>query len=57
MMARKGVISIDGRSELAQAGDGIVRMYQDWGKPDKAEWRQKVKESALPAQDTAKTVP
>jgi len=48
MMERKGTIPADGRLELAQAGEGIVRLYRDWGKPEKAnEWRQKLRESGL----------
>lgn len=32
------------RSEIAQAGDRIVQLYQDWGKPEQAaEWRTKLK--------------
>jgi hypothetical protein len=31
---------------LWQAGEWIVRMYQDWGKPDDAaEWRTKIQRS------------
>jgi hypothetical protein len=32
-----------------QAGEWIVQLYQDWGKPDKAaEWRQKLRASQIP---------
>jgi uncharacterized protein HemY len=45
MIERKASNPADGRSEMAQAGEGIVRLYRDWGKPEKAgEWRQKLKE-------------
>jgi serine/threonine protein kinase/tetratricopeptide (TPR) repeat protein len=55
MMERKAPIPADGRFELAQAGEGIVRLYQNWGKPEKAnEWRQKLKESGLPGPNTGK---
>ncbi len=55
MMERKPPIPADGRFELAQAGEGIVRMYQDWGKPEKAnEWRQKLKGSGLSGPNTGK---
>jgi tetratricopeptide (TPR) repeat protein len=44
MMERKASIPPDGRREMAQAGEGIVRMYRDWGKGEKArEWREKLK--------------
>ena len=33
----------DSHSEIEQAGNRIVKVYQDWGKPDQArEWRAKV---------------
>jgi tetratricopeptide (TPR) repeat protein len=55
MMERRASIPADGRREMAQAGEGIVRMYRDWGKPEKAsEWRQKLKESGLPGPNAGK---
>jgi hypothetical protein len=55
MMERRATIPADGRSELAQAGEGIVRLYQDWSKPQKAdEWRQKLKESGLSGSNAGK---
>jgi serine/threonine protein kinase len=49
MMERKAAIPIDEKFELALAGEGIVKLYQDWGKPEKAnEWRHKI---AAPSYD------
>ena len=55
MMERKATIPLDGRSEMAQAGGGILRLYQDWGKPEKANaWRQKLKGSGPSGPNTVK---
>jgi tetratricopeptide (TPR) repeat protein len=55
MIERKAKIAADGRFELAQAGEGIVRMYQDWGKAENAdEWRQKLRRSGLSGPNTGK---
>ncbi len=41
MMQRQATIPVPDRADLAEAGERIVKMYQDWGKLDKAaEWRR-----------------
>jgi tetratricopeptide (TPR) repeat protein len=48
MMDRKATIPADGKSELEQAGTSIVKLYQDWGKPEKAnEWLQELRAAGL----------
>ncbi len=48
MMERRATIPADSKSELEQAGVRIVKLYQDWDKPEKAnEWQQKFKEAGL----------
>ena len=43
MVQRKATIPAASRFKLEQAGEWIVRLYQDWGKPEKAaEWTQKL---------------
>jgi eukaryotic-like serine/threonine-protein kinase len=45
---RQSTMSAGDRSFLAEAGERIVKLYQSWGKPDKAaEWRQKLQETRL----------
>jgi tetratricopeptide (TPR) repeat protein len=44
MKQRENTIPAFNRFKLQQAGESIVRLYQDWGKPDNAaEWWQKLK--------------
>ena len=44
MLAKKQVISIPDRYYLDLAGKWLVRLYKDWGKPEKVtEWRKKTK--------------
>ena len=39
-------IPFDNKTVLQQAGDRILQLYRDWGKPEKfAEWRNKVQSS------------
>jgi serine/threonine protein kinase/Tfp pilus assembly protein PilF len=46
LVQREATIPAAKRAELKQAGNWIVQLYQDWGKPDKAaEWRQKLQAS------------
>jgi tetratricopeptide (TPR) repeat protein len=48
MAERKATIPADGKFELKQAGQRIVKLYQDSGKPEKAnEWLQKLKDAGL----------
>ncbi len=48
MIQRESTISAGDRYNVAEAGDRIVKLYQSWGKPDKAaEWRQKLQETRL----------
>ena len=43
LIRRKAAIPWESRSAPEQAGERIVQLYQDWGKPEKvAEWRQKL---------------
>ncbi len=45
---RPSMIAADPGFELQQAGEQIVKLYTDWGKPEKAsEWRGKLKQVAL----------
>jgi serine/threonine protein kinase/tetratricopeptide (TPR) repeat protein len=47
MLQRRAAIPQD-RPALQEAGDRIVRLYADWGKPEKtAEWRKKLQEVGL----------
>jgi tetratricopeptide (TPR) repeat protein len=40
---RKGNIPIENQSIVAQAGERVARLYEDWGKPAKAaEWRKQM---------------
>ena len=40
---RESQLNPDTKKHLAEAGDGVVAMYQAWGKPEKAaEWRAKL---------------
>jgi tetratricopeptide (TPR) repeat protein len=53
LLQREAAIPLASRYALDQAGESIVRLYQAWGKPDKAaEWREKLqvsKATPLPA--------
>ena len=43
LKAREAKIPPPGRPRLAEAGERVVRLYEDWGKKDKAaEWRAKL---------------
>lgn len=43
LVERETTIPAVDRNVIAQAGDRIVRLYEDWGKPEKAEeWRRKL---------------
>jgi serine/threonine protein kinase len=44
MLGRLNSANAESRPEVLDAGDQIIQMYQDWGKPEKAaEWREKIK--------------
>lgn len=48
MAQRRAILPYDGKFELEQAGKRIVKLYQDWRKPEKAaEWQQKLKNAGL----------
>jgi eukaryotic-like serine/threonine-protein kinase len=43
LIERTAAIPADSRSASKETGERIVQLYQDWGKPEKAdEWRQKL---------------
>jgi eukaryotic-like serine/threonine-protein kinase len=43
MVQREAAIPFEDRPALKQAGEGIVQLYESWGKPEKAaEWREKL---------------
>jgi len=43
MIERQATIPTDSAPEVEQAGDRIVQLYDDWGKPEQAaEWRAKI---------------
>ena len=43
MKAREARISMEYKYRLTEAGEGAFRLYEDWGKPEKAdEWRARV---------------
>jgi hypothetical protein len=43
MIQRKATIPAPNRSNLTQAGEWIVQLYREWGKPEEAaEWRAKL---------------
>jgi tetratricopeptide (TPR) repeat protein/tRNA A-37 threonylcarbamoyl transferase component Bud32 len=47
MAARQDSIPAGNRGELSDAGERIVQLYTDWGKPEQAaQWRQKVEHTA-----------
>ncbi len=52
MLRQKGTASASELSDLPEGADSIVKLYQDWGKQEKAaEWQQKLqsaKRAALP---------
>jgi tetratricopeptide (TPR) repeat protein len=50
MRQKEATIPVAKRAELKQAGNWIVQLYQNWGKPRKAaEWRQKLRVPPTPA--------
>jgi tetratricopeptide (TPR) repeat protein len=52
MLQRQATTPASNRLKLGQAGERIVLLYQDWGKPEKAtEWRKKLRRPhPMPAQ-------
>ena len=43
LMQRKSAIPTFNQSRVPEAGERIVKLYQDWGKPDQAgKWRQQL---------------
>ena len=43
MKAREEKIPLTGKKRLTEAADRVVKLYEEWGKPDKvAEWRAKL---------------
>ena len=50
MKAREAKIAANGRYLITEAGERVVRLYTDWGKPDQvAAWKTKVGMTDLPA--------
>jgi len=50
MAQREAGIPFRDRSRLAEAGNRIVKLYQDWGRPEKAaEWNQELKQTRFAA--------
>jgi hypothetical protein len=48
MRQRQATIPSGDRSALDEAGQGIVKLYQNWGKPEKAaEWQQRLQATEL----------
>jgi hypothetical protein len=48
MLQREATIPTAYRNELEQAGKWIVRLYQDWGKPEQAaKWNQKLQAAKI----------
>jgi eukaryotic-like serine/threonine-protein kinase len=46
MVQRQATIPVGDRPALQEAGERLVRLYTDWGKPEKAaEWAQKLEET------------
>jgi hypothetical protein len=46
MILKESTISPAERSNIAEAGDRIVKLYQNWDKPDvAAEWLQKLQQT------------
>jgi hypothetical protein len=49
MMVRRARIPAFSKPRLPEAAEGIVRLYQAWGKPDKAaEWKSQLELADLP---------
>ena len=49
MVERKAAIPVSNRFQLRQAGEWVVQLYQDWGKPEQAaEWQERLQASKLP---------
>ena len=43
MMQREAAVPLEDRLVLSQAGERIVQLYENWGKPEKAaEWRERL---------------
>jgi hypothetical protein len=50
ILAREATIPAFLRIELDRAGQWIVQLYQDWGKPEQAaEWKEKLDAAKFPA--------
>jgi non-specific serine/threonine protein kinase/serine/threonine-protein kinase len=50
---KRATIATEGQTALREAGERILKLYQDWGKPDKAaEWKKKLPQ--LSQQDSTK---
>ncbi|HTW81980.1 MAG TPA: tetratricopeptide repeat protein [Terracidiphilus sp.] len=50
MIDREAMIPFEDRSALTETGDWILRLYERWGKPEKAaEWRSKLCQREEPA--------
>jgi serine/threonine protein kinase/tetratricopeptide (TPR) repeat protein len=50
MVQREAEIPAFGRSDLAEAGDRIIRLYRDWEKPAKvAEWQERQRKTKIAA--------
>jgi len=48
MIQREAMISAPDRTNLRDAGDRMVQLYRDWGKPEKAaEWRLGLKAASV----------
>jgi hypothetical protein len=44
MLLRQASIAADDRPKLQEAGAWVVRLYHDWGKPEKAtSWRENIR--------------
>jgi tetratricopeptide (TPR) repeat protein len=49
MRRREATIPAFDRFKLEQAGEWVVQLYQDWGKPEQAaEWQERLQASKLP---------
>jgi hypothetical protein len=50
MKARESRMPVPDRSRLREAAERVVRLYEEWGKPDQATaWKTKVGMPDLPA--------
>jgi hypothetical protein len=58
LVERQAAIPATERDTVAQAGDRIVRLYEDWGMPEKAaEWRRRLQNSGQPGHSVSGTTP